>query len=377
MFPHLARRQPQDEFGRAAFAGRVVFGVEGAQDIVTCGAVPADDAEFDAVAQIREQRAAQRDVLLLYGGRGRPPENAVAGRVGNRVRVEELLALGGGKHLVEHLFRVVIAPGFLLPLAGGIIRHEAELIALILQTVRPTQRRAERLELRVQQLHVAGRSRGEQPLVLAVAQRPPPARGVGEFRPDADLAARVDVVRRNVGDDVPSDLEHRGQVARGLRTVKRLQHVSVDELVRPRHDFVVRQPQRRRVGEVRHPEVHLLAARIDELGQGDADLVPGAILIQPRFGNDFQTIRTNRIISCRLGDGCRVDDEISRFGAPAQQCGVLVLADAIHDRPAQKHHAALLDSATAQQPPWHGHRDLHHVAVLPGPIQHVTPEPLT
>ena len=60
MLANLARCQPQDELGGAAFANRDVFGVECAEDIVPCFVVPADDAEFDAVAQIREQRPAQR-----------------------------------------------------------------------------------------------------------------------------------------------------------------------------------------------------------------------------------------------------------------------------------------------------------------------------
>ena len=335
--------------------------------------VPADDAQFDAVAQIREQRAAQRHVLLLHVGRGRPPENVVARRVGNRVRVQELVPLGSGQHLVEHLLGVVIPPGVLLPVAGSIVRHEAEFIALILQPVGVTQRRAKRFELRVQRLHIAGRSGGQQPAVLAVVKRPTSLSGVGEFRLHTGLAARVHVVRCQIRDDIAADLEHCFEVARRLRPVKRLQHMRVDKLVRPRHDFVVRQRHRRRVRKVRHAEIHVLAARVDELGQGDIDLFAGAILVQPRFGDGFQTIRTNRIVAYRFGDGSRIDDEISRFGALREQFGVLVFADAVHNRAAQQHHTAVLYGPTSQESPRHRHRDVHYVAVLPGPIQHVTP----
>ena len=183
------------------------------------------------------------------------------------MRVQEIVSLGGGQHLVEHSFGVVIPPGVLLPVAGGVVRHEAEFIALVFQPIGVSQRRAERLELRVQRFHVAGRRGGQQPAVLAAVTGPTSARGVGEFRQDPGLAAWVDVVRRQVRDDIASDFEQRFEVARRLRPVKRLQHVGVDKLVRPRHDFVVRQPDRRRVRQVRHAEINVLAAGVDELGQ--------------------------------------------------------------------------------------------------------------
>jgi hypothetical protein len=141
-----------------------------------------------------------------------------------------------------------------------------EFIALVFQPVGVPPRRAERLELRVQRLHLAGRSGGQQPAVPAVVKRPTSARGVGELRLHTGFTARVHVVRRQIRHDISSDFEHRFEVARRLRPVKRLQHVGVDKLVRPRHDFVVRQPQRRRIRQVRHAEIYVLAAGVDELG---------------------------------------------------------------------------------------------------------------